>query len=765
MIDKHFGVIVLLRSSYGFLKTEQDKVKLYFSRSDLPKDGELKVGNRVCYIPSTSPKGPCAKNIELLNGGDVSSTVAQEEVLSQQSYMAQAVIARDNRQFELAERLYSKALDTDPTLQTVLSFAAMEKNRGRKKEAMQIYLDGLKKVPARKIYEDAAALATSLKRFGEARELLTKALEHSKPGTQNGLYLSLARNAFKENSASTLKEAIKYYERALQTLSPATLPKGDMLSLNIARLRVQHHRGNLAFNFFNKESFKILNVEFLEVLTHGADLTVSIMDKELTESFGVEPKILVRVFFKATVLLDDIDALATRIQELSSEQGTDDQFCLMVTSSVPDELKKVLFARIENKNKLYPAIIPLSQELIETESSQSALNEVLGQWLYRRDLFNVNFPVVGRRFFGRNRDLDELRDAISDSIPVGLFGLRKVGKTSLLKELARRAGDSGDVYIYLDLLRVPSDVLDFKWIYWRLSSELYKVVSQISKIAKFKWRLGGQYESFLDIPDGFPVATAFDADLTSLLENIQNITLAPKPKVVFLLDEIERVLPNSQGKEGLSGYFDFFGYLRGVSQEAGHFSLVVTGANAAISEVAQFDGRDNPAFNFLKPIYLKLLPPQDCNAMLTALARGMGIKFSKGAIPSIVALTGGHPFFSRQFCSFIAERYRERPLEITEDMIDATTDQYIPFCDKDMQEIFDRLARDYPDELDFCVRLANNGDAPKISIDQSEGGFTAASLRHLVGYQLIDHSGEKLQFTMTLLKMWLNKRMGGDYGL
>jgi hypothetical protein len=66
----------------------------------------------------------------------------------------------------------------------------------------------------------------------------------------------------------------------------------------------------------------------------------------------------------------------------------------------------------------------------------------------RRDLVR---EVGGRRFFGRERPLAELRTAIAGSAPVGVFGLRKVGKTSLLMETQRRASEWGDVVAYTGL--------------------------------------------------------------------------------------------------------------------------------------------------------------------------------------------------------------------------------------------------------------------------------------------------------------------------
>ncbi len=496
MAGRHVGKIASLRKRFGFLNTDDSNVRLYFLRTEQDEAFDYQVGDKVSYVLGENDIGPCALDIKPdVVSPELDASIELDKDTGQ-DYMAQAVIARDNRRFDHAETLFRKAFEVSPSLQVVLSFAAMEKSRGRKKEAMEVYREGLKKFPARKIYEDAATLAISLALFSEARSLLTKALEYAKPGTLGGIYLLLGRNAFKEDTAASLKESVIHYERAIQTLSPASFPGSDLRSLNIARLRGQHHRGNLAFSFFSGEGFKIIDVEPLDAVTQGADIVVGIVDKELIESFGVETTILVRVYFKAQVSLADIDELTDKIAVSAAARGTDEQLSLIVTASVSEDLKKVLFSRIENKNKLYPAVIPLSQEEIETGATHATLNELFGQWLYRRDLFNVNFPVVGRKFFGRNRDLDELKHSITDSIPVGLFGLRKVGKTSLLKELSRRARDNGDIYVYVDLLRVPGDVKNFSWIYWRLSLELHRLVSSSETLKVQSWRLGAALKAF-----------------------------------------------------------------------------------------------------------------------------------------------------------------------------------------------------------------------------------------------------------------------------
>src|SRR5439155_6316578 len=124
--------------------------------------------------------------------------------------------------------------------------------------------------------------------------------------------------------------------------------------------------------------------------------------------------------------------------------------------------------------------------------------------------------VVGRRFFGREKSLAELRDAISTGTAAGVFGLRKVGKSSLVLECRRRSIETGDVCIYMNLLKIPAEIADCRWLYWKIADSLFKEMqshAHRNALRDFKWRLGGQFLDYLDVPSDFPVATAFDSDL------------------------------------------------------------------------------------------------------------------------------------------------------------------------------------------------------------------------------------------------------------
>ena len=114
MASRYSGEIAMLRQRFGFLNTDDSKVRLYFLRSELQETFDYRVGDQVSYILGTNSKGPCACDIKpsvVPADLNVSREIDKD---TGQDYMAQAVIARDNRQFEQAERLFRKAFEVSP---------------------------------------------------------------------------------------------------------------------------------------------------------------------------------------------------------------------------------------------------------------------------------------------------------------------------------------------------------------------------------------------------------------------------------------------------------------------------------------------------------------------------------------------------------------------------------------------------------------------------------------------------------------------------
>lgn len=733
---------------FGFIDLIDGRSVFFHVTHLIDPTAQPEAGTLVSCKLAETPKGLNATHIAVLRSPSSASGA--------QNLLAAAILARDNRRLDEAARLYERGMAETPSVQLVLSFAAMEKNRDRKTKAMKIYEEGIRLFPRiAKLREDAGVLAASLGQYREAIKFFEESLSLCRTTNQageTGVLLGLARTYMRTGTLGDLKHAISRYEEAQRVAPRRSIPKPDHLALQIARIRTQHHRGDLAVQFLGRAGFHILRAELHDQKTSGADFVVRVDNAELTESYGIGGTFLVRCMFQGSVTHHDLESLDKKVSELGASGLLDDQVALLVVSSLSHDLERTLYRRIEERRQGIPAIVPLPQSAIEAlHESLPTLRRVLDQWMYRRDLFALNSPVVGRKFFGRGKPLAEVREAIASGVPLGVFGLRKVGKTSLLKETERRLSDSGDVVAYIDLLRVPADVVNTRWLYWKIANQLRERSKTIVG-SGIRWRLAGQFADFLDVPKEFAVATAFDADMTSLLNGVSATRVNPHPKVVLLLDEVERLLPTRQGKPGFDGFFDFFSYFRGLCQETNEFVFVITGANAAVAEAAQFESRDNPVFNFFKEVYLQLLSQDECALMIKSLGRGMGLRFADNACCLIHTLTGGHPFFSRQLCSFLATRYSERPLLISEDLVRSAVDDYLNFTGKDFKEIIDRLARDYPDERDICIALAKTNEGLSVAEIPEKN-----TVRHLVGYQIAQVSEQRLRLTMDLMRLWLKR--------
>lgn len=749
--------------NFGFIRVEDGRQVFFHVSSLLASAGWPSVGTTVECRVAQSMKGCQAQDIRVIlaapNRGDTRLVAGPET--SARNLLAQAVLARDNRQYGQATALYEQGLAECPSIPLVLSYAAMERNRNRKEAAMRVYEEGISIFPsAPKLREDAGILAASLGDYKRALSLLDEALRlcrSSDKAGEKGILLALARTCERVSTIASLKKSVAYYEESLKLFGPGRRPPDyDLLAMNLAKIRTQHHRGNLTVQFLRAANLPIVRAQLLDQITTGGDLIVRVQDSELAEGYGIAGQLLVRCMFKSEVTLQDLQALDEQARILGKSGFIDEQVILLVLASLPDNLEHLLFKRIEDRTRNEPAIIPIPQPVLEVrEEPLRALLGTLDRWLYRRDLFSLNSPVVGRRFFGRSKPIAEIREAIFTAAPTGIFGLRKVGKTSLLKEIERRSSEAGDLTVYMDLLRVPADIADTRWLYWKLATHLRERHQQAG-LRHQQWRLGGIFADFLDIPAKFPVATAFDADLTNLLKTIAAASISPRPKVVLLLDEVERLLPTTLGKPGFHGFFDFFSYLRGVCQETHDFVLIITGANTDIADSPQFDSRDNPVFNFFKEVYLQLLDRNEASTMIRALGRGMGIRFADEACATVHSLTGGHPYFTRQICSFVANRYPERPLFIKKEMIDVLIDHYLEVAGKDFREILERFSRDYPEERDVCLALAEAGgsiplDGPVLD------SYRGVSLRHLIGYQIVQIQDGHVRLTMELLRRWLRR--------
>lgn len=402
-------------------------------------------------------------------------------------------------------------------------------------------------------------------------------------------------------------------------------------------------------------------------------------------------------------------------------------------------------------------VIPLSWGWVRSAGGggqgDKPLRSRLEKFIYARDLFDVQVPVVGSRFFGRQHTLQRLhRHSVSDQ-PVGIFGLRKIGKTSLLKAFVAEsrewvAGEPALLPVHLDLQAIPPGRRDQTYLFWEIGRRTLEALTQFPGFqgAPPRMRLFGADEPPTASDDA---SLPFHSDLRKVIE--QASRFAPELHVVIVLDEIERLVPPGTAEKGFEGAVELLRYFRGLNQEGMPLSVVVAGANPYLAERAAVGGQENPLLNFIMKHYLAPLEDDEARFMIQRLGGMMGVRFHHEAATAIVNHAGGHPYLTRQLASIVVRRdKRSRPITIELKQVDESLGDFAAAQHHTFEQIFASLD-DYPDEQFLLRQLARGETAFVRAWVESD----PVGVEHLKGYGLIEPVDDEWAFTIPLLREFL----------
>jgi hypothetical protein len=408
----------------------------------------------------------------------------------------------------------------------------------------------------------------------------------------------------------------------------------------------------------------------------------------------------------------------------------------------------LLSDKLEKLDTTVRTFIPLSPEGVREALAGGTpsmwFRELLQNKLYARDAFDKTGPVEGHEFFGRKKLLHDILAQLAKGSSVGLYGLRKVGKTSMLRNMSEAAKEKELPYffVHLDLLAATPSNRSSLYLLWMIAKSLQEQVTAEIRI-KAKLRFLGRVPRFEEIKEVRDFELALDADLRSLAHYLN----ASRGRVVIVIDEIELLFPLTDIRDGFLGYDDFLGYLRGLSQNNA-ISVMVVGVNPNVSE-AQFlgRGRRNPMYGFFSNRYAPPLAIEEIKDMVRTLGKSSGVRFENDAIEQLYASTGGHPALTRKYCSTLI-RDRKRPLTISKNDVDNAHDRFLRDESSSFAEMVSVVKEYYPEEFAVLTRVA-----------LSPNGVPAADISrqtrsHLEGYQLINEKDGQVALKNNLVKDW-----------
>jgi hypothetical protein len=291
---------------------------------------------------------------------------------------------------------------------------------------------------------------------------------------------------------------------------------------------------------------------------------------------------------------------------------------------------------------------------------QRWLREMLIQRIGQSDLFAASRPVYGWDFIGRERELREVRGRLREGHPIGLYGLRKVGKTSLLLMLRNqfvddaREGNMEVLPIHIDLLRLSFAEMNRTGVLRHLLLSMLEAMERMRlppTLLGLDERLDRECLGKLD------ASTVEVLAARSLERLIDWASLeASQPAVVVFIDEYERLLGGSRFP--VADGLDIYDFMRGlVQQYPQRFNFVIAGLDRRLASRPRYGQRQNPLFNFAVDYPLAGLERHQLTKLFRKIGRRLSLHFESGALDLIWEETGGHPYLAREYGRLIDHEF------------------------------------------------------------------------------------------------------------
>jgi len=358
-----------------------------------------------------------------------------------------------------------------------------------------------------------------------------------------------------------------------------------------------------------------------------------------------------------------------------------------------------LETKLERFSKTELVLLPMP-----SGSSDGFLTNLVAR-LYSQDLYRERTAVTGDQFFGRRSILAQLRGDLANHRVPAVFGTRKTGKTSILKELVRTSSSQGhtglkEVFVYQDLEHLPRPSSGRDPIP-ELLGDLAESIRQELKLRDLRTRELGEL-------DGRPTLLDFRKALTAILSHPSNVDLY----LVVILDEIEHLCPPDSDDIGPSEANEeipqFFGVLRKLVQELDNFNFVVAGLASAIIESGELYGRHNPLFRIANTYYLAPFSMSEAEELLQGIGVRLGMNWTREAISAAHEETGGHVVLLRELAAQVWEAKRQDRidrLDVTAEEVESVVSSYRRTVRSQIRETVEHVKRYYPDEYDLCGEL------------------------------------------------------------
>lgn len=340
----------------------------------------------------------------------------------------------------------------------------------------------------------------------------------------------------------------------------------------------------------------------------------------------------------------------------------------------------------------------------------SDIRHRMGQVLTAVDHYDMTGPVHDESgFFGRAEEFQQIITAIERRQSVGVFGLRKTGKTSLLNLVASNRRAAKRPVIWVDISGL-SNADDFRI---RLLEAAWRTVDAL--------QLGRDLPHLRTLTRSGLAKGSIDTMRLHWLRDLETLSRHAAVRFEVFIDEIDQIHPDrshlgsTEASKMLVAVTQLRGMIQSTESDAG-MVMVCAGVDPALFEQPILSsGSDNLLYKLVRLMYLAPLSRDDMAEMVRDLGRRMGIRVrDHKVIDFLFDEYGGHALLTRKACS-LAARHRNKdeiPWHMTlESVQDAAREdgEGTPF--QQAGEILASFGQWFPEEAELLRELwSDNAD-------------------------------------------------------
>lgn len=371
-------------------------------------------------------------------------------------------------------------------------------------------------------------------------------------------------------------------------------------------------------------------------------LIQSTAPEALRQRFGLSPDIRILAVY---------GQLAGRDVRLAINEPTDadavDPDLLVIACDHPDFAKRFA-SRIPG---------PFCQRIPWIPSSSKAfppLVDMFCEYAGKLDLFQYRDPVRGRALVGRTQEIEELTRRLLQGEAVGVFGLRKVGKSSLLQAVAEWMDPIGSRRGMFRGVKVelPDDASPMALV---VSLDAQGVAARTLTV--LVERLLESFDERLEL-----AGMRFDARVIAHEDPLEQLrrrlvfTLERSSlPICFMIDEYDLLFAGYNGEGGMPGIERLFGLLRAEANASRRVSLALVGRDPAFADEPHIGGVTNPLLGWVYHQWLGPLRRDEADELLVRIGKRVGLEVGQQSLDLGWSWTGGHPLLHRQYGSALFE--------------------------------------------------------------------------------------------------------------